>query len=80
MLLQEEDEDAYPGFTVLYLLFREQNSVFLLLGRRQDAEAGTSEEGSSSATAKTGKEKEGSADGDDEKDDDSPYFVKITLD
>ena len=70
----------YPGYTVLYLLFREQNSVFLLLGRREEAEAGTSKESSSSATVKTDKEKEGSADGDEEKDDDSPYFVKITLD
>ena len=78
MLLREEiEDDAIPGFLVLYLIFREQNSVFLLLGR-QEAAAASSEEGSAGAPAE---DKEGSVDlGGEEKDDDSPYFVKITLD
>ena len=51
----------------------------MLLGRREEAEDGIgSEENSSSAAAE---EKEGSIDLDaEEKDNDSPYRVKITLD
>lgn len=66
-------------YQVLYLFFIEKNEFFLMLGREIQKE-----EGESSEQLNTSSELSSIEDSDqnskDEEDDDSPYFVKITLD
>ena len=76
-------DDINPDFNVLYLFFEEKSEHFILLGReeRDEKEDGS---GSKSGSEQSNKVSEQIIDSEreskEEEDDDSPYFVKITLD
>jgi len=76
-------DDVNPDFNILYLFFEEKSEHFLLLGReeRDEKEDGS---GSKSGSEQSNKVSEQIVDSEreskEEEDDDSPYFVKITLD
>lgn len=74
-----EPDEENPEYEILYLFFKERREHFLLLGREE-----VEEEGSESESDEDDLESDGiyeSEDGQGEEyDDDSPYFVKITID
>jgi hypothetical protein len=77
-------DDTNSDYNILYLFFEEKSEFFLLLGREEHEEEKDEESGAASGTRRSNLELDAIVDSDkeskEEEDDDSPYFVKITLD
>ena len=70
-------DDENPEYEILYLYFRERREHFLLLGREEFKGESSQSESSSEESAAVYDSDDGQ---EEDVDDDSPYFVKITLD
>jgi hypothetical protein len=75
-------DENNPEYKVCFLFFEEKNQMYLLLGRKEheDSDRSSCSSGSGSCSSEMDDLADSEKLSQDEEDDDSPYFVKITLD